>query len=236
MAVYGHLNISNSKSNPAPNLGISSQAILSDSTSDINYAYAYTGRNGETTITEDENVIVSCSGTYSIFINTWPRACYPIAIIQQGNKAPISQYICYLNSEGIPTVEPFKSHIIPLMTIDSMVQPVSSINLSTVDPNTSIEALVDGIMTEINNTPKTVNITDGNVVIDVASHSPKDKYTVQLNNGNNMLQIIDGSTQYNSFPASIPVETNKTLTAYGEPDKEITINYTNTGTPVITNT
>lgn len=112
----------------------------------------------------------------------------------------------------------------------------SSINISTVDPNTAIEALVDGIMTEINNTPKTVNITDGNVVIDVASHIPKDKYTVQVNNGDNMLRIIDGSAQYTSFPASIPVEANKTLTAYGEPDREITINYTNTGKPVITNT
>ena len=110
------------------------------------------------------------------------------------------------------------------------------INLSTEDPNTAIEALVDGTMTEINNTPKTVNITDGNVVIDVASHSPKDKYTVQVNNGDNMLRIVDGSTQYNSFPASIPVQANKTLTAYGEADKEITINYTNTGTPVVTNT
>lgn len=112
----------------------------------------------------------------------------------------------------------------------------SSINLSTVAPNTAIEALVDGTMTEINNTPKTVNITDGNIVINVDSHSPKDKYTVQINNGENMLKLVDGSTQYTSFPASINVEANKTISAYGEPDKEITINYMNTGKPVITNT
>lgn len=113
---------------------------------------------------------------------------------------------------------------------------LTSINLSTVDPNTTIEALVDGNLTEINNTPKTVNITDGNVVVNVSTHSPKDNYTVQINNGENMVKLVDGSTQYTSFPASINVEANKTISAYGEPDKEITINYTNTGTPVITNT
>lgn len=112
----------------------------------------------------------------------------------------------------------------------------SSINMSTADPNTAIDVIVDGVTTYINNTPQTVNITNGNVVVNVSTHSPKDKYTVQINNGDNMLKLVDGYTQYTSFPASINVEANKTISAYGEPDKEITINYTNTGTPVVTNT
>lgn len=124
---------------------------------------------------------------------------------------------------------------VPLFKAEGSVG-ISSINLSTVDPNTTIEALVDGTTTEINNTPKTVNITNGNVVVNVSTHSPKDKYTIQVNNGDNMLKLVDGATQYTSFPASINVEANKAITAYGEPDKEITINYTNTGKPVITNT
>lgn len=146
--------------------------------------------------------------------------------------------IIYMNNDGIyvkQLIEQSSSFTVPVYNIYSG-GGISSINLSTVDPNTTIEALVDGTMTEINNTPKTVDITEGDVIIDVSTHSPKDNYTVQVNNGDNMLRIVDDSTQYNLFPASIPVSANKTLTAYGEPDKEITINYTNTGTPVVTNT
>lgn len=148
------------------------------------------------------------------------------------------QRVFYLHEDGSYKFEQLAQQETVTVPIFSGLSTagISSINFSTVDPNTTIEALVDGTMTEVNNTPKTVNITDGDVIIDVATHSPKDKYTVQVNNGDNMLRVVDGSTQYNSFPASIPVQANKTLTAYGEADKEITINYTNTGTPVVTNT
>lgn len=182
----------------------------------------------------------SSNSSYFLVITSWKNADdsnYFIPILWD-NPADGSQRVFYMHSDGTYKSERLADSAtitIPIFSIPTS-GGISSINLSTVDPNTTIEALVDGTMTEINNTPKTVDITDGDVIIDVSTHSPKDKYTVQVNNGDNMLRVVDGSTQYNSFPASIPVETNKTLTAYGEPDREITINYTNTGKPVITNT
>lgn len=61
-------------------------------------------------------------------------------------------------------------------------------------------------------------------------------YTVTAQNTQNMKQIQVGSTVYNSFPASIPITGNTTLQCSGEDDKTITVNYTNTSVPVITDT
>lgn len=234
MALRGIINAYLSTANPTTiKSGISTQMILSSL--DVGFEYFLSGSSRKTLSTED-NSIVSCSNGFVITL--WHSVdAFPIVLFQKVDGDYIYTYISYLKEDGTPTVELMpKAKNIPIMTSDSMVQPTSSINLSTVDPDTTIEALVDGTMTEINNTPKTVDITNGDVIIDVSTHSPKDKYTVQVNNGDNMLRIVDGSTQYNSFPASVPVQANKTLTAYGEADKEITINYTNTGTPVVTNT
>lgn len=61
-------------------------------------------------------------------------------------------------------------------------------------------------------------------------------YTVTAQNTQNMKQIQVGSTVYNTFPASIPITANTTLQCSGEDDKTITVNYTNTSVPVITDT
>lgn len=61
-------------------------------------------------------------------------------------------------------------------------------------------------------------------------------YTVTAQNTQNMKQIQVGSTVYNTFPASIPITGNTTLQCSGEDDKTITVNYTNTSVPVITDT
>lgn len=60
--------------------------------------------------------------------------------------------------------------------------------------------------------------------------------TVTAQNTQNMKQIQVGSTVYSSFPASIPITGNTTLQCSGEDDKTITVNYTNTSVPVITDT
>lgn len=61
-------------------------------------------------------------------------------------------------------------------------------------------------------------------------------YTVTAQNTQNMKQIQVGSTVYSSFPASIPITGNTTLQCSGEDDKTITVNYTNTSVPVISDT
>lgn len=61
-------------------------------------------------------------------------------------------------------------------------------------------------------------------------------YTVTAQNTQNMKQIQVGSTVYSSFPASIPITGKTTLQCSGEDDKTITVNYTNTSVPVITDT
>lgn len=215
--------------------------VFNNSNESIGFAYkdrsndACTGISAnatsrECTTTEVFTVFPSRNSTTVFVPITWIRkgSSYDMTFLDSDGSFKTVNLDSFPVNEGTTTE-------VPLFKAEGSAG-ISSINLSTVDPNTTIEALVDGTMTEINSTPKTVNITNGNVVVNVSTHSPKDKYTVQVNNGDNMLRIIDGSTQYTSFPVSIPVEANKTLTAYGEPDKEITINYTNTGTPVITNT
>lgn len=66
--------------------------------------------------------------------------------------------------------------------------------------------------------------------------TPTPSYTVTAQNTQNMKQIQVGSTVYSSFPASIPITANTTLQCSGEDDKTITVNYTNTSVPVITDT
>lgn len=237
----GSIAITSNRPNPQTSSGINTQAILQSLSQGLEY---YISRNKSNTLSTDESIIVASSGMDAIlFYNTvdaFPIVLFQIQSNPTGTQVIYTTYCSYLSTDGNIVVEQFvgsnQSKIIPIMTLDSMEIQGSKITISTADPDSTISALIDGIITEINNIPKTVNTTDGDVVIDVSTHSPKDKYTVQVNNGNNMLRLIDGSTQYNSFPASIPVEVNKTITAYGEADREITINYTNTGKPVITNT
>lgn len=58
-----------------------------------------------------------------------------------------------------------------------------------------------------------------------------------LEEGQNIKSVIDGANTYNTFPATISnVYGNKTLTLNGKDDPTITIDYTNTTTPVVTNT
>lgn len=61
-------------------------------------------------------------------------------------------------------------------------------------------------------------------------------YNITAQNTQNMKQIQVGSTVYNTFPASIPITGNTTLQCSGEDDKTITVNYTNTSVPVISDT
>lgn len=66
--------------------------------------------------------------------------------------------------------------------------------------------------------------------------TPTPSYTVTAQNTQNMKQIQVGSIVYNTFPASIPITGNTTLQCSGEDDKTITVNYTNTSVPVISDT
>lgn len=230
--------------NSPDSMGMSSCGVAVSNTTEfrLNMIYASydsSGSSAGTTSLSAGSTVVQNNAYYYVIThynnkitNNFVPICFGFVKYMESN------FVMYMNSEGV--------YIKVILTNDDSVEVplfslpasggVSSINLSTVEPNTTIEVLVDGANREVNNTPKTVDITDGNIIINVSTHSPKDNYTVQVNNGNNMFNITDGSTQYNSFPASIHVGENKTITAYGEPDKEITIKYTNTGTPVITNT
>ena len=61
-------------------------------------------------------------------------------------------------------------------------------------------------------------------------------FNVQLDNELNIVRVKDGQTEYRQFPATIMVGENKTLQLYGKEDPEITIDYTGTQDPVISNT
>lgn len=61
-------------------------------------------------------------------------------------------------------------------------------------------------------------------------------FNVQLDNELNIVRVKDGQTEYRQFPATIMVGANKTLQLYGKEDPEITIDYTGTQDPVISNT
>ena len=90
-----------------------------------------------------------------------------------------------------------------------------------------------------------VKMKDADGMVSGACHSTADtltvngevqSYTATLTNANNMKQVQVGQTVYSSFPANIPINANTTIACSGEDDKTITIDYTNTSTPVITNT
>ena len=61
-------------------------------------------------------------------------------------------------------------------------------------------------------------------------------FNVQLDNELNIVRVKDGQMEYRQFPATIMVGENKTLQLYGKEDPEITIDYTGTQDPVISNT
>lgn len=61
-------------------------------------------------------------------------------------------------------------------------------------------------------------------------------FNVQLDNELNIVRVKDGQTEYRQFPATIMVGENKALQLYGKEDPEITIDYTGTQDPVISNT
>lgn len=61
-------------------------------------------------------------------------------------------------------------------------------------------------------------------------------FNVQLDNELNIERVKDGHTEYRQFPATIMVGADKALQLYGKADPEITIDYTGTQDPVISNT
>lgn len=87
--------------------------------------------------------------------------------------------------------------------------------------------------TTISSFPYTANV-NSNDTWNILGANPT--YNITAQNTQNMKQIQVGSTVYNTFPASIPITANTTLQCSGEDDKTITVNYTNTSVPVITDT
>ena len=124
---------------------------------------------------------------------------------------------------------------VTLSLFDTIASGLENLTISTDSVNSTINCIIDGANKLITNIPISVPVTNGQIVIDTDSHMPKDSYSVNINNGDNMLKIVDGDTQYNSFPATITVNANKAITAYGEPSPTITVNYENTSEPVVTN-
>lgn len=155
-------------------------------------------------------------------------------------RTSTTTYVRYYDGENYITV-PYSSFgpentytdfILPLFdTIESSATNVSfSTNSGTINANVAGESVT------VSNVPVTKELSgDVSVVINVDSHMPKDSYSVNINNGENMTKIVDGSSVYNSFPVTITVGANKAITAYGEPDKTITVKYENTSVPIITN-
>lgn len=70
----------------------------------------------------------------------------------------------------------------------------------------------------------------------MTASSEADTYTVQFTDGGNMKSVTDGTTEHTTFPASYTINTNTNFTVAGEDDKTITINYTGTTEPVVTDT
>ncbi len=79
------------------------------------------------------------------------------------------------------------------------------------------------ILTFTANANKTVTI-EGNI------------YTVTAADSGNMKQLVIDGITYVDFPVTVVVDKNITISASGEDDKTVTINYTGTKPPVITNT
>lgn len=61
-------------------------------------------------------------------------------------------------------------------------------------------------------------------------------YQVSINNVENLNEVKVNDTIYTNFPANILVSKHTVIEAKGKPTPEITVNYTNTKPPVITNT
>lgn len=164
-----------------------------------------------------------------------PKAGGP-AIILSGNFGLGQNTLTYYNGTEFVTETYPSSQALPTIPVYDNVEPgLTDVSVSTNSPGTTITVSVDGATNNIGNTPVTIPVTNGNISIDVMSHMPKDSYSLNINNGDNILKIVDGDTQYNSFPATITLNSNKAITAYGEPSPTITVNYENTSEPVITN-
>ena len=125
------------------------------------------------------------------------------------------------------------------VTSDTSNYPLRITNLNDNDNDNPINVYIQTTTT----TPTTIDPgstvttqyypnTASRVIIETQPSS----YTVTAQNTQNMKQIQVGSTVYSSFPASIPITGNTTLQCSGEDDKTITVNYTNTSVPVITDT
>ena len=66
--------------------------------------------------------------------------------------------------------------------------------------------------------------------------SAKNTYITTVQNTQNMKNIQVGQTVYNTFPVTLTTNSDTIIQASGEDDKTITVNYTKTKEPSITNT
>lgn len=131
----------------------------------------------------------------------------------------LHQYISTNNSETFTITNP---------------QPISNYtsSLSQVIVNATSDSLqsVTYENTQYTTFPATILLnTDSNLYV-VGKPT-----NITLTDGQNMKSVVDGANTYNTFPATISnVYGNKTLVLNGEDDKTITVNYTNTSVPVVT--
>lgn len=66
--------------------------------------------------------------------------------------------------------------------------------------------------------------------------SAKNTYITTIQNTQNMKQVQVGQTIYNNFPVVLNTSSDTIIQASGEDDKTVTVNYTKTKVPVITDT
>ena len=61
-------------------------------------------------------------------------------------------------------------------------------------------------------------------------------YTLNFVDGGNAKSVTVAGDTYTEFPVDVPVQQDETVTIKGKDDPTITIDYTNTSVPVVTDT
>lgn len=122
-----------------------------------------------------------------------------------------------------------------IFTLNDTLAAPSSYNITIEDNGYLKNVLFVNSEQTISNFPYTATVNSNDTWL-IKGETVPSYYTITAQNTQNMKQIQVGSTIYNNFPASIRINNNDTLQCSGEDDKTITVNYTNTSVPVITDT
>ena len=114
--------------------------------------------------------------------------------------------------------------------ITDNVKGVESFGLNVSATNTDSVTINGNPITSF---PKTVSIS-GESTMNIVGKNPN--HAVTITNKNNLKSVKIDDTTYNNFPVAVTIGADKTLEISGKDTPEITVNYTNTKPPVISNT